>query len=220
MVDHKNGDAFDNRRENLRFATETENHLNLHKSRPSRSAYRGVHYRKLSNTWRLSMRVNYTELALFNAWRSRHVAAMFMDEQLETIVGPFVMKNFARSIRPCDLRSFIESATGRIFRVVFSKRSTGEQREMVCRTGVARRLTGKGMAFEPVDKNLLVVYDMQVRGYRCIPLDRVLCLAVGKVNYRIEGNHESKTAKNQMGGLTSSSFPASTVHSSTRKPRS
>lgn len=43
------------------------------------------------------------------------------------------------------------------FRVVFRKRSTGERREMVCRLGVGRGISGREMSYDPVEKGLLTV---------------------------------------------------------------
>lgn len=60
------------------------------------------------------------------------------------------------------LAEFIEKTSkGQIFTVEFYKRSTGELRVMNCRRGVTKGVTGKGLKFDPKEKDLLVVYDMQ-----------------------------------------------------------
>ena len=56
---------------------------------------------------------------------------------------------------------------GKIFTVTFTKKN-GEKRVMNARTGVSKGVTGKGMSYNPVSKNLLAVYDMQKRDYRMI----------------------------------------------------
>jgi hypothetical protein len=63
---------------------------------------------------------------------------------------------------------------GRIFGVYFVKRTTGEVRHMVCRTGVTKHLKGGNKAYDAASKLLLTVYDVQKEGYRSIPLDAVI----------------------------------------------
>lgn len=64
----------------------------------------------------------------------------------------------------------IKSTNGAIFSVSFVK-SDGTLRDMVCRTGVSKGITGKGLAFEPSDHDLMTVYDLQRGAYRMIRLD-------------------------------------------------
>jgi hypothetical protein len=73
-----------------------------------------------------------------------------------------------------QIREKVADLKGKIFSVKFIKRSTGELREMVCRTGVKKNLAGGELPFDPIQKNLLMVYDMQKNGYRSIPLENVL----------------------------------------------
>lgn len=63
---------------------------------------------------------------------------------------------------------------GRIFGVYFVKRTTGEVRHMVCRTGVTKHLKGGDKSYDAAAKKLLTVYDVQKEGYRSIPLDAVI----------------------------------------------
>ena len=59
VVDHKNGDALDNRRSNLRVCTFAENTRNRRKQSGSRSSYKGVSYRPRkredSKRWRVQV---------------------------------------------------------------------------------------------------------------------------------------------------------------------
>jgi len=57
FVDHKNGNGLDNRRSNLRLATNSQNGANRRKLSPKTSAYKGVHRRE-NGKWRASIRVN------------------------------------------------------------------------------------------------------------------------------------------------------------------
>lgn len=60
------------------------------------------------------------------------------------------------------LDTFIEkTADGKIFTVDFIKRTNGEPRTMNCRRNVQKGVKGVGLKFDPKEKDLLVVYDMQ-----------------------------------------------------------
>ena len=63
---------------------------------------------------------------------------------------------------------------GSLFSVTFVKRTTGETREMLCRTGVKAHLKGGVKKFDDKEKQLLTVYDVQKNGYRSIPLDAII----------------------------------------------
>lgn len=62
------------------------------------------------------------------------------------------------------------SNNSKIFSVDFIKRSTGEERHMVCRFNVRKHLTGGGRAYEPNEKGLICVFDVQKEGYRTFPI--------------------------------------------------
>ena len=47
-----------------------------------------------------------------------------------------------------------------IFKVVFTKRTTGEKRTMNARFGVKKGITGEGLKYSPDDKKLISCYDM------------------------------------------------------------
>jgi hypothetical protein len=51
VVDHRNSDGLDNRRENLRIATKTQNAFNSRKRKNATSQFHGVHFKKLSDKW-------------------------------------------------------------------------------------------------------------------------------------------------------------------------
>ena len=60
------------------------------------------------------------------------------------------------------LADFIEkTATGKIFTVEFYKRGDGSLRVMNCRRNVQKGVKGVGLKFDPKEKDLLVVFDMQ-----------------------------------------------------------
>ncbi len=87
QVDHINGDKLDNRVENLRAATNAQNHWNTGLRSTNKSGVKGVHWNKMASKWaaecRAGGRVNF--LGLFDdlddaaqaveAFRSEHHGA-------------------------------------------------------------------------------------------------------------------------------------------------
>lgn len=72
--------------------------------------------------------------------------------------------------------------TGRIFTSKFIKKD-GTVRVMNCRIGVKRHLKGGKLRFDPVEKGLLTVFDMQKKGYRFINLNTMMYIQVGDTKY-------------------------------------
>ncbi len=56
-VDHKSGNRLDNRRDNLRFCTRTENSRNMRK-RKSSSRFKGVVWNKYHNKWTARIKID------------------------------------------------------------------------------------------------------------------------------------------------------------------
>lgn len=71
------------------------------------------------------------------------------------------------------VEELLRSTGGRIFTVVFQKRTTGEMRVMNARLGVQKHLKGGTQAYDPAERKLLTVFDMQKKGYRMIDLNSV-----------------------------------------------
>jgi len=80
----------------------------------------------------------------------------------------------------------IRNTNGKIFTVVFTKRTTGERREMNCRMKVKKHLKGGGPAYNFKKKNLISVYDLGKEGYRCIPIEGITHLRVGGKSFKVE----------------------------------
>ncbi len=81
------------------------------------------------------------------------------------------MKNFKETLAE------IQTAQNTIFSVTFIKKD-GSVRNMVARLHVKKGLNGKGMAYNPVEKGLLPVWDMQKNGFRMINLKTVTELKI------------------------------------------
>ena len=67
-----------------------------------------------------------------------------------------------------DMAEIIDSIkNGQIFTAIFIKKN-GDIRIMNCRKGVAKHVKGGSLAFNPEEKGLIGVYDLQSKGYRFI----------------------------------------------------
>lgn len=74
------------------------------------------------------------------------------------------------------------------FTVTFVKRSTGKTRVMNCRKGVRSKWVGGALKFNPAEKKLVSVYDMQKGAFRFISLDEIRRIAMqGKVFQVVKG---------------------------------
>lgn len=71
----------------------------------------------------------------------------------------------------------IKETKGKIFSVEFVKKD-GSNRKMVCRTGVKKGTSGVGMKYNPIEKGLLPVFDMQKGAFRMINLKTITKLTI------------------------------------------
>lgn len=81
------------------------------------------------------------------------------------------MKNFRTVLAK------IQTAENTIFSVKFTKKD-GTVRTMVARLNVKKGVKGTGMAYDPIEKGLLPVFDMEKKGFRMINLNTVLELKI------------------------------------------
>ena len=84
-------------------------------------------------------------------------------------------------------REYIYKTNGKIFAATFTKKN-GELRRMVCRQGVAKYVTGKGLKFKPEECSLVGVFDMHKKAYRFISLDTLEELKIKGITYKIKEN--------------------------------
>lgn len=95
VVDHINGDVYDNRRSNLRICTNAENVRNAKKRSPSTatSIFKGVGFEKHKNRWRATITVDWKTKHL-GYFESELAAAKAYDIASEKYHGEFGRKNF------------------------------------------------------------------------------------------------------------------------------
>ena len=75
-----------------------------------------------------------------------------------------------------------ETSNKKIFSVTFVKKD-GSIRKMNAMRGVRKGVKGVGHSFDPSEKNLLTVYDMQIGAFRFVNLDDVLLFRANKKTF-------------------------------------
>lgn len=86
-VDHINGNKLDNRRENLRLATKSQNQWNRNKTKITVSKFKGVF--KSKNRWQVKIKQIY-----IGSFKTEHQAALAYDLWARDLFGEFAGTNF------------------------------------------------------------------------------------------------------------------------------
>ena len=79
----------------------------------------------------------------------------------------------------------LEKNKSNMFSVVFLKKD-GSIRKMLCRFGVKKHLNGGKLSFDPRERKLLVVFDMQKEAYRMINLETISNITMKGVDYHVK----------------------------------
>lgn len=76
FVDHKNGNTLDNRKENLRICTKSENMRNRGKQKNNTSGFKGVSFHKTRKKWRATLMIFRKNVysGLFHTKEEAHLA--------------------------------------------------------------------------------------------------------------------------------------------------
>ena len=90
------------------------------------------------------------------------------------------MKKISRK----DILHLLEQNKGNVFSVVFLKKD-GSIRHMTCRFGVKKHLKGGELKFNPIERSLLVVFDMQKDQHRFINLETLSQIRHGGEVYEV-----------------------------------
>ncbi len=96
--DHKNHDTLDNRRENLRIATSSQNQGNSRKHKPKSSTFKGVHWSKKYGKWTATISIDGKQTFLGYRDTPEEAAALYNEAALEAFgefANPNVLNNIA-----------------------------------------------------------------------------------------------------------------------------
>jgi len=85
-----------------------------------------------------------------------------------------------------EAQQLIENSGGRIFTVEHIKKD-GTPRQTNCRLDVKAYVNGKGLKYNPSEKGLVPVYDMQIKAYRMVNLKTITKLNIYGVRYHVKG---------------------------------
>jgi len=91
-TDHKNHDTLDNRRENLRVCSRSENNLNRGPQPHNTSGFKGVSWSKEKNKWRA-----YSKGIHLGYFIDKNDAAMAYDKKAKELFGEFAKLNFSNA---------------------------------------------------------------------------------------------------------------------------
>lgn len=106
IVDHINHDSTDNRRENLRFATQSQNTVHSKKPTTSCTGYRGVVHSRSRKGYFSVQIVKDKKKHEWHGFKTSKDAALFYDGKAFELYGEFAPCNFPKLARQCaeDLR--------------------------------------------------------------------------------------------------------------------
>lgn len=95
-IDHINGDGLDNRRSNLRFATNQQNGRNARKQvRATSSRFKGVSFSRVATKWEAYIKVDYKKRHI-GLYLTEEEAAAAYDDAARELFGEFAALNIPR----------------------------------------------------------------------------------------------------------------------------
>lgn len=92
-VDHKNRNGLDNQKDNLRFATISQNAQNQKLQRGCSSRYKGVNWHKRDKKWQSRIKINNKTIHL-GYHHNEIVAAWVYDQMAKNLFKEFARLNF------------------------------------------------------------------------------------------------------------------------------
>lgn len=98
QVDHINGDALDNRRENLRLATPSQNQANRRKRQATTSIYKGVSWHKKARKWRATIGIGNGKQQHLGFYDDPVAAAAAYDARANALFGAYACLNLPEDV--------------------------------------------------------------------------------------------------------------------------
>jgi len=95
IVDHKDGNGLDCRRDNMRTCSHAENMQNRRKQINSAAPYKGITLDRRNNVWRAQIQCNHKKMHL-GGFATPEEAARAYDNKARELFGEFARTNFAK----------------------------------------------------------------------------------------------------------------------------
>lgn len=103
QVDHKNGDGLDNRRSNIRLATQGQNSHNQRKRKGCSSKFKGVSFDSIRQLWSADIWLQGKNKNL-GKYTTQLEAAIVYDAKIVEVYGPFARMNFPERLHVIKTR--------------------------------------------------------------------------------------------------------------------
>ena len=109
---------------------------------------------------------------------------------IRSTIWPDIYKALQTQKPQMQLPDIKKVAGGKVFTVEFIKRSDNSKRVMNARLGVKSYLHGGNLTYNPAEKKLIPVFDIQKRKYRMISIPSISRLSIGGVTYTVNSSNK------------------------------